>query len=137
MTFTQADLGPEIPVLRKIERRVCHVNHDREMDARMAGKEAQFSVAGGCDSSGVPSSEESAKGNQKTDQGKQGRLPGDRAMIYPARCDCGWFGMSDDCRYNRCPNCGGRIERDRTEEEIRIRAAKRMAAKRAIERRPV
>jgi hypothetical protein len=29
------------------------------------------------------------------------------------------------------------VERDRTEEEIRIRAAKRMAAKRAIERRAV
>jgi hypothetical protein len=22
---------------------------------------------------------------------------------------CGWFGMSDDCRYNNCPNCGHRV----------------------------
>jgi DNA-directed RNA polymerase subunit RPC12/RpoP len=53
------------------------------------------------------------------------------------KCDCGYFGPLDDCSHNRCPNCGYRVERDRTEEEIRIRAAKRMAAKRAIERRAV
>jgi hypothetical protein len=28
------------------------------------------------------------------------------------RCDCGWFGMSDNCRYNRCPNCGQRVTKD-------------------------
>lgn len=129
MTFTQADLGPEIPVLRKIERMVCHVNHDREMDARMAGKEAQISVAGGCNSSGVPQAQR--PGEKDTER----QVSGDRAMTV--KCDCGYFGPLDDCSHNRCPNCDDRVEADRTEEEIRIRAAKRMAAKRAIERRPV
>jgi len=62
----------------------------------------------------------------------EGEISGDRTMTV--KCDCGYFGPLDDCSHNRCPNCGYRVERDRTEEEIRIRAAKRMAAKRAIER---
>jgi len=31
-------------------------------------------------------------------------------LPFEARCpECGWFGMSDDCKYMRCPNCGGRV----------------------------
>jgi predicted Zn-ribbon and HTH transcriptional regulator len=37
--------------------------------------------------------------------------------IYPVYCpECGWFGMSDDVRYGRCPYCEGRIKRDEEEE---------------------
>lgn len=36
---------------------------------------------------------------------------------YAVHCDCGWFGMSDDCRHNECPNCGRRVVRDRTETD--------------------
>lgn len=39
----------------------------------------------------------------------------DDDLIYPVRCDCGWFGMSDDTRYMRCPNCGERVKREREE----------------------
>jgi len=36
----------------------------------------------------------------------EGHLP------FEARCpECGWFGMSDDCRYMKCPNCEGRVGR--------------------------
>jgi len=39
--------------------------------------------------------------------------------IYPAYCSwCGWFGMSDDCRQNCCPNCGERVRKDVGEAEI-------------------
>jgi hypothetical protein len=49
---------------------------------------------------------------------------------YPVtECDCGYVGPLDDCSHN----CGDRAMTDRTEEGIRMRAAKRMAAKRAIE----
>ena len=37
--------------------------------------------------------------------------------IYPVKCCCGWFGMSDDCRRNECPNCGLRVTREFNEEE--------------------
>ena len=37
--------------------------------------------------------------------------------IYPVKCCCGWFGMSDDCRRNLCPNCGLRVTREFNEEE--------------------
>lgn len=33
--------------------------------------------------------------------------------IFPVYCDCGWFGMSDDCKYGRCPNCGDRVRREK------------------------
>ena len=36
--------------------------------------------------------------------------------IYPVKCDCGFFGMSDDCRQNLCPNCGERVTREFNEE---------------------
>lgn len=62
MTFTESDKLPEIPVLRKIERRVCNVNHDCKDDDCMAEKEAQVSVAGGCDSRRIPCSQKSRKG---------------------------------------------------------------------------
>ena len=26
---------------------------------------------------------------------------------------CGFFGMSDDCYYNYCPDCGRRVVRDK------------------------
>ncbi len=26
---------------------------------------------------------------------------------------CGFFGMSDDCHYNQCPNCGRRTVREK------------------------
>lgn len=33
--------------------------------------------------------------------------------IYPVNCKCcGWFGMSDDCRYGRCPDCRERVTRE-------------------------
>ena len=32
--------------------------------------------------------------------------------IYAVFCQCGWFGMSDDCQYGRCPSCGGRVQRE-------------------------
>ena len=32
--------------------------------------------------------------------------------IYPVKCDCGFSGMSDDCRYLRCPNCGDRVAQE-------------------------
>lgn len=28
---------------------------------------------------------------------------------------CSWFGMSDDCKYNKCPNCGQRVILERKE----------------------
>lgn len=35
--------------------------------------------------------------------------------IFPVCCDCGWFGMSDDCHYMRCPNCGDRVRKEQSE----------------------
>jgi predicted Zn-ribbon and HTH transcriptional regulator len=32
--------------------------------------------------------------------------------IYPVKCECGWFGMSDDVSYMRCPDCGSRVTKD-------------------------
>jgi hypothetical protein len=32
--------------------------------------------------------------------------------IYPVKCECGWFGMSDDVGYNLCPHCGRRVMRE-------------------------
>lgn len=32
--------------------------------------------------------------------------------IYPVKCVCGFIGMSDDCRRNKCPNCGLRAMRE-------------------------
>lgn len=32
--------------------------------------------------------------------------------IYPVKCACGFFGMSDDCRRNECPDCGMRVVRE-------------------------
>jgi hypothetical protein len=125
MTFAEADLGPEIPVLTNIERRVMYVNHDRKMDDRMVGEEPQILAAGGCDSSGVPQAQR--PGEKDTER----QVSGDRAMTV--KCDCGYFGPLDDCSHMACPWCGDRVETDRTEEGIRVRAAKRMAAKRAIE----
>lgn len=31
--------------------------------------------------------------------------------VYPVVCDCGWFGMREDCRRGMCPNCGDRVTR--------------------------
>jgi hypothetical protein len=33
-------------------------------------------------------------------------------LIYSVTCDCGWFGMRDDCRKGRCPNCGDKVKRE-------------------------
>ena len=34
--------------------------------------------------------------------------------IYQVKCDCGWFGMREDCsKYGTCPNCGDRVRRDK------------------------
>lgn len=34
-------------------------------------------------------------------------------QIYSASCsECGWFGMSDDCMYGKCPNCKSRVRRE-------------------------
>jgi len=34
--------------------------------------------------------------------------------VEPLTCpSCGWFGMSDDCRHNECPNCGQRVVKDK------------------------
>jgi len=36
--------------------------------------------------------------------------------LVPLQCsDCGWFGMSDDCRRGECPNCGDRVRKERRE----------------------
>ena len=32
--------------------------------------------------------------------------------IYPVKCVCGWFGMSDDCRRHECPDCQLRVLRE-------------------------
>lgn len=33
--------------------------------------------------------------------------------IFPVYCECGWFGMSDDCRQYLCPFCGARVKREK------------------------
>ena len=45
--------------------------------------------------------------------GHEGVIPDD--CIYAVSCGCGWFGMRDDCLQGRCPNCGDRPNRDKTE----------------------
>lgn len=38
----------------------------------------------------------------------------DELDIYLVYCpQCEWFGMSDECRYNKCPDCGERVKRDK------------------------
>jgi predicted Zn-ribbon and HTH transcriptional regulator len=38
--------------------------------------------------------------------------------VYPVCCpECGWFGMSDDCKYGRCPWCGGRVRKETEGED--------------------
>jgi len=32
--------------------------------------------------------------------------------IYPVKCVCGYFGMSDDCRQGECPDCKLMVTRD-------------------------
>jgi len=32
--------------------------------------------------------------------------------IFQVKCDCGWFGLSDDVSYMRCPSCGMRVTRE-------------------------
>jgi hypothetical protein len=43
----------------------------------------------------------------------EGKISVHRTMIYPVRCDCGWFGMSDDYKYGLCPWCGRRVVREK------------------------
>lgn len=44
------------------------------------------------------------------------REPDDPAIaVYPVRCGCGWFGMREDCSHGACPNCGGRVRREKEE----------------------
>jgi len=39
-------------------------------------------------------------------------------IIEPVCCPtCGWFGMSDDCQHNLCPNCGVRVIIDKLGEK--------------------
>ncbi|MFA5377582.1 MAG: hypothetical protein WC455_17660 [Dehalococcoidia bacterium] len=33
--------------------------------------------------------------------------------IFPVFCVCGWVGMSDDCKYMLCPDCGARAVREK------------------------
>lgn len=33
--------------------------------------------------------------------------------VYPVKCVCDWAGMSDDCKYGRCPDCGDRVRREK------------------------
>jgi hypothetical protein len=37
--------------------------------------------------------------------------------VYAVTCDCGYFGMREDCRRGRCPNCQQRVKRERREDE--------------------
>ena len=41
------------------------------------------------------------------------QVPEDAA--YPVVCDCGYFGMREDCSHGECPNCGGRVKREKAE----------------------
>ncbi len=43
--------------------------------------------------------------------------PVDPDTIYAVVCECGWFGMNDDCKYGRCPDCGDRVKRERRVNE--------------------
>jgi len=36
----------------------------------------------------------------------------DQVDVYPVSCRCGWSGMSNDCRYLHCPDCGVRVMRE-------------------------
>jgi hypothetical protein len=40
------------------------------------------------------------------------RLNDPSVAVYPVSCDCGWFGMREDCRRGACPSCGDRVRRD-------------------------
>ncbi len=38
--------------------------------------------------------------------------------VYAVVCpSCGWVGMSDTCKYGRCPWCGDRVKRERRVNE--------------------
>lgn len=39
--------------------------------------------------------------------------------IYPVKCDCGYFGMSDDCLRGRCPNCRDIVKKDKSDKSIK------------------
>jgi len=143
MTFAEADKGPEIPVLRKIERRVCNVNHDCKDDDCMAEKEAQVSVAGGCDSRRIPCPQESRKGEGMSaiDDIRE-RV---RMGLHLENSDAELLLDELDTAHIRCLQYSrllgetrGKIQRWIMEMEadagIREMAARRMAAKEAIER---
>jgi rubredoxin len=56
----------------------------------------------------------------------------DEYIPEPVYCpSCGFFGMSDDCRYNECPNCGWRVRRERKgdEKEVELKKLKRWLVK--------
>lgn len=38
------------------------------------------------------------------------------ALADPVCCDCGWFGLREDCAHLRCPNCGDRVVADKRNE---------------------
>jgi phage recombination protein Bet len=59
-------------------------------------------------------------------------LPSAKAIdnyVYPAHCDCGWIGFSDDCSYHKCPNCGARVIKDKDTLTISEPQQKRLFAR--------
>ena len=40
--------------------------------------------------------------------------------IYPVSCDCGWFGMRDECKYGKCPNCHDRVRKEQGNRQNKI-----------------
>jgi DNA-directed RNA polymerase subunit RPC12/RpoP len=34
-------------------------------------------------------------------------------VVFDVKCpECGWFGMREDCQYERCPDCGERVQKE-------------------------
>jgi len=49
--------------------------------------------------------------------------------VYPAHCDCGWTGFSDDCSHHKCPNCDARVIKDPDPRVITEKQQKRLFAR--------
>jgi endogenous inhibitor of DNA gyrase (YacG/DUF329 family) len=42
----------------------------------------------------------------------------DAKDIFPVYCpNCDWFGMSDDIKYGRCPDCGDKVKREGSSDQ--------------------